>query len=391
MDQTQKEIRISEIIVKKFYLQEELILSEEQLLEDWLAASETNQDWFKEKVERLSKDDFEAIVHLSNQKSQWKRLARHIRYRTLLKKVVWSSVAALFLLVVGSIWWFSPNNKESVVYQKVQADVILPAEQKAYLILSDGKKIGLTQQDTLVAMDQSTIQISEGQVIYESKVVEKPVLEHHIAMVPQGGFYSFILSDGTRVFLNSETELRFPVVFSDDLREVELKGEAYFEVSPDENRPFVVRTDKIRTHVMGTTFNVMAYADEPEIKVTLLSGKVEVLVEGTDLKKTLKPGLQASWAEGGGDIRVTKVDVETQSLWKDGIIMLNEDELESVMRRLARWYQVKTIFVGPRKEKHTFTRKINTNQSLQHVLNTLTLMGGPNFLIKENTVYVYEK
>ena len=390
MDQTQKEIRISEIIVKKFYLQEELILSEEQLLEDWLAASETNQDWFKEKVERLSKDDFEAIVHLSNQKSQWKRLARHIRYRTLLKKVVWSSVAALFLLAVGSIWCFFPNNKESVVYQKVQADVILPAEQKACLILSDGKKIGLTQQDTLVVMDQSTIQIHEGQVVYESKVVEKPVLEHHIAMVPQGGFYSFILSDGTRVFLNSETELRFPVVFSDDLREVELKGEAYFEVSPDENRPFVVRTDKIRTHVMGTTFNVMAYADEPEIKVTLLSGKVEVLVEGTDLKKTLKPGLQASWAEGG-DIRVTKVDIGTQSLWKDGIIMLNEDELESVMRRLARWYQVKTIFVGPRKEKHTFTGKINTNQSLQHVLNTLTLMGGPNFLIKENTVYVYEK
>ena len=76
MDQTQKEIRISEIIVKKFYLQEELILSEEQLLEDWLAASETNQDWFKEKVERLSKDDFEAIVHLSNQKSQWKQIGR---------------------------------------------------------------------------------------------------------------------------------------------------------------------------------------------------------------------------------------------------------------------------------------------------------------------------
>ena len=177
--------------------------------------------------------------------------------------------------------------------------------------------------------------------------------------------------------------------FTGKNRVVDLKGEAFFEVTPDSLHPFVVQAGEMRTRVLGTSFNIMAYTDEPTIQTTLFTGRVEVSVEQTSLKEVLTPGMQANWEVGADDISVKKVNMDIQSLWRDGIIMLDDDDLESVMRMLARWYNVTYEWRGDRNVKHTFTGKINRNEDLGSVLSTLTLLGGPRFEIKGTTVYIY--
>ena len=150
-----------------------------------------------------------------------------------------------------------------------------------------------------------------------------------------------------------------------------------------------MKTGELQTRVLGTSFNVLAYADEPAIQTTLFTGRVEVSVANTSLKEMLVPGMQASWKVGSGDISVKNVNMDIQSLWRDGIIMLDDDELESVMRMLSRWYNVAYEWKGDRSVKHTFTGKINRNEDLASVLSTLTLLGGPRFEIIGTTVYIY--
>ena len=258
------------------------------------------------------------------------------------------------------------------------------------MILNDGQKIALRDRDTSVATSGTSINIRTGQVAYEmKKEMQDSVVEYNTIVVPRGGIYSLVLSDGTEVFLNSDSELRYPVKFTGKNRVVDLKGEAFFEVTPDSLHPFVVQAGEMRTRVLGTSFNIMAYTDEPAIQTTLFTGRVEVSVKRTSLKEVLAPGMQANWEVGADDISVKKVNMDIQSLWRDGIIILDDDDLESVMRMLARWYNVTYEWRGDRNVKHTFTGKINRNEDLGSVLSTLTLLGGPRFEIKGTTVYIY--
>ena len=170
---------------------------------------------------------------------------------------------------------------------------------------------------------------------------------------------------------------------------MELKGEAFFDVTRDPEHPFIVKTGEMNIRVLGTSFNVSAYMDDPAIRTTLFSGRVEILVNETTLKQELRPGMQANWTVGSDEIEVRMVNLDAASLWRDGIIVLDDDELEGVMRMLSRWYNVTYEFKGDGREKHTFTGKINRNEDLESVLRTLTLLGGPRFEIMGTKVYIY--
>ena len=259
---------------------------------------------------------------------------------------------------------------------------------QAVLILNDGEKIALKDRDTLVNTKSSSINIQTGLVKYDVKPTESVEVEYNTIEVPRGGIYSLVLSDGTKVFLNSDSRLKYPVTFNGEDRRVELSGEAFFEVVSDSLHPFIVHTRDMETHVLGTTFDIQAYPDELTTKTTLLTGRVLVSVNHLSLTETLKPGLQASWTKGTDKITVKKVNVATQALWRDGIIMLDDDELDDVMRMLARWYNVTYKFKGDRSVKHTFTGKIDRNEDLESVLKTLTLLGGPKFEIRGTVVYI---
>ena len=389
MSDIEKEISIANVVVKKLLGGGMLDEEEGRRLREWLEESEEHEELFRQVSGGKKNEEFQNIVRLSDRKEQWRRLERLTRERKSIGRRTWLAYAAGMVLLLGLGLWFGLQRagKDETV---VRMAVIEPGKTQALLILNDGQKIALRDRDTSVATSGTSINIRTGQVAYEmKKEMQDTVMEYNTIVVPRGGIYSLVLSDGTEVFLNSDSELRYPVKFTGKNRMVDLKGEAFFEVTPDSLHPFVVQAGEMRTRVLGTSFNIMAYTDEPTIQTTLFTGRVEVSVEQTSLKEVLAPGMQSNWEVGADDISVKKVSMDIQSLWRDGIIMLDDDDLESVMRMLARWYNVTYEWRGDRNVKHTFTGKINRNEDLGSVLSTLTLLGGPRFEIKGTTVYIY--
>lgn len=389
MSDIEKEIGIANVVVKKLLGGGMLDEEEGRRLREWLEESEEHEELFRQVSGGKKNEEFQNIVRLSDRKEQWRRLERLTRERKSIGRRTWLAYAAGMVLLLGLGLWFGLQRagKDETV---VRMAVIEPGKTQALLILNDGQKIALRDRDTSVATSGTSINIRTGQVAYEmKKEIQDSVVEYNTIVVPRGGIYSLVLSDGTEVFLNSDSELRYPVKFTGKNRVVDLKGEAFFEVTPDSLHPFVVQAGEMRTRVLGTSFNIMAYTDEPAVQTTLFTGRVEVSVKRTSLKEVLAPGMQANWEVGADDISVKKVNMDIQSLWRDGIIILDDDDLESVMRMLARWYNVTYEWRGDRNVKHTFTGKINRNEDLGSVLSTLTLLGGPRFEIKGTTVYIY--
>ncbi|WP_065220664.1 MULTISPECIES: FecR family protein [Butyricimonas] len=389
MDNVRDKIEIADIVAKKSLKYNELSKEEELRLRKWLEESGEHQELFRQVVGGQSLAEFREIIRLSDPGDQWQRLDRLTREKKSIGWRRWSAyVAGVALLLSLGLWFGLKQMKEDK--NVVRMAVIEPGKMRALLLLDDGRKIALQERDTLVTTASSNINIQMGQVVYEMKdEVQETGVEYNTIVVPRGGIYSLVLSDGTKVFLNSESELRYPAKFAEGNRNVYLKGEAFFDVTPDSLRPFIVNAREMQTRVLGTSFNILAYADEPAIRTTLFTGRVEVSVNDTPLKEVLLPGMQANWEIGSDNIGVKKVNMDIQSLWRDGIIMLDDDELESVMRMLARWYNVTYEWKGDRNVRHTFTGKINRNEDLGSVLSTLTLLGGPRFEIVGTTVYIY--
>ncbi len=185
---------------------------------------------------------------------------------------------------------------------------------------------------------------------------------------PVGGKFQLNLADGSKVWLNSASSLRFPVRFTDDTREVELKGEAYFEVSEDIHKKFTVHSGNQSVEVLGTHFNINAYTDEPAITTTLIEGKVRVIELSTKESQILKPGEQSRVDR---NIKIQRtIDTQTEVAWKDGYFYFENAPIETVMRQLGRWYGVTTRYEGQLPEHH-FAGAISTNLTLLEVLGIL--------------------
>lgn len=390
MNGDENKIKLADILIKKWLTGSELAADERQLLDDWLLESEEHRAFLRQFKLGESYREYVEIGRLTSQREQWERLDYLTKPR---RNIGWRMVAAcvataVLLLSSGIGLWL---RRETKVDPVAVAAVIEPGTTQALLILNDGREIKLGDRDTLVKTRNSCISVQMGQVQYEIKEneVRESAMEYNTIAVPRGGIYSLVLSDGTRVFLNSESELRYPIHFAGSAREVELKGEAFFDVTRDPANPFIVKTGKMTTRVLGTSFNVSAYMDDFSIKTTLFSGRVEISVNETPLKRELVPGMQARWTVDSDEIEVKRVNLDVQSLWRDGIIVLDDDELEEVMRMLSRWYNVTYEFKGDRRVKHTFTGKIDRNEDLGSVLRTLTLLGGPRFEILGTKVYIY--
>lgn len=387
MDHIEKEIKVADVITRKLLLEEEISEQEEAALRELLEESERHRAWFREYREKLPLGEFEEVVQISDVKEQWQKLDQLTKERRHIGWRKWSAYAAgVALLLSVGLWWGIQRKKAEKPVTRMA--VIEPGTAQAVLILNDGEKITLKDRDTLVDTKSSSINIQTGLVKYDVKPLESVEVEYNTIEVPRGGIYSLVLSDGTKVFLNSDSRLKYPVTFNGEDRRVELSGEAFFEVVSDSLHPFIVHTRDMETRVLGTTFDIQAYPDELTTKTTLLTGRVLVSVNHLSLTETLKPGLQASWTKGTDKITVKEVNVATQALWRDGIIMLDDDELDDVMRMLARWYNVTYEFKGDRSVKHTFTGKVDRNEDLESVLKTLTLLGGPKFEIRGTVVYI---
>lgn len=192
-------------------------------------------------------------------------------------------------------------------------------------------------------------------------------LGYNTAATPRGGQYEFILSDGTKVWLNAASSIRFPVAFPKNERKVQVTGEAYFEVASNPNSPFFVETQGQTIQVLGTSFNVNAYDDEQSVRTTLLTGSVNVTAQG--ISKRLQPGEQARYENGNLSIGVA--DVGNVIAWKNGYFSFKDDDMHSVMRQIARWYNIDVSYEGQIPDRN-FSGEISRNVNLSQILEILT-------------------
>ena len=275
---------------------------------------------------------------------------------------------------------------------------IRPGGNKAVLTLADGTKVVLddAKEGKLQEQGNTTIiKLDSGRLSYNTKsglpILEK-IVQYNTLTTPRGGKYCVTLPDGTIVWLNASTTLRFPVAFAGKTRKVEVKGEAYFEVAKNEAMPFIVKAGNSEIKVLGTHFNVMAYADEKLLKTTLLEGRVEVSIlkkgegEQNSPVMTLEPGQQAQ-LDINNALTVVKADMEEAIAWKNGFFIFKNEPIESVMQKIARWYDVNIVYETT-NDILQFTGNISRAENISEVLRIMELTDVVHFKIEKKTITV---
>jgi len=285
----------------------------------------------------------------------------------------WSRVAAAVTIVVlcGGGYFFLTRRQHGNSEGTIAKKDVRPGYNKAILTLSNGATITLDSAHTGMLTRQgnaAVINSNDGQLAYHVSPGEKPTaLVYNTLTTPRGGQYQLTLPDGTKVWLNAASSLIYPTTFSPDERTVQMTGEAYFEVAHDKKRPFKVKVEGQVIEDIGTQFNVNAYTDESVQTTTLLEGAVRIG------KHVLKPGEKASVAPSGA-IQVSKGDPEQAIAWKNGLFDFTDNDLPTVMRQLARWYNVDIKYEGNIPERQ-FTGMIGRSLTLAQVLKGLAREG----------------
>lgn len=385
---------IREIIIA--HLKDEVLEEEQIVLNQWLAEDERNEELFNNlKDDRYLGEKLSEFEDYSPDEA-WRFVSRSIREEKTKKlSLRWvARYAAVIIVLVGSISvlkYFIETELNDTIAETHVTD-LSPGNAKALLILSDGQEIKLdSYPDSCIHTQDGVLLINNDNIIHyteQQDAPSKPNVEWHTIKIPRGGEYILSLGDGTRVWLNSDTEIRYPVKFPAEKREVFLIGEAYFDVQQDIDKPFVVNTKGMDVKVLGTSFNVMAYPDEKSVHTTLVEGLVEVLSLEEEAIR-IYPGQQAILDKDG--LYVNEVNTKLFTSWKDGKFTFKSEPLESVTRKLARWYNVDFVFLDSSIKNRCFTGYVPRYENVRNVFEMLEYTSNVEFIIKGETIEVKEK
>lgn len=304
------------------------------------------------------------------------------------------SIAASFIIILGYIFYSNPSlsSKASAPEKNTIASAhIVPGGNIATLTLADGTTLGLDKSPLGKIAFQGGAEISKtanGQLNYQ--LVSVPTIADeqmaaNVVSTPRGGQYQIVLSDGTKVWLNAASVLRFPARFVGQQRLVTLEGEAYFEVAKDRHKPFKVMSGGQTVEVLGTHFNIKSYADEKSIRTTLLEGSVRIRAKGRNGQENmavLKPGEEATNAAG---LKVSQADIQEAIAWKNNQFTFHSEPLSAIMRDISRWYNVDVAYKGNISEM-SFTGSISRYAGIAKVLETLELTNLVHFKIEERRI-----
>lgn len=279
----------------------------------------------------------------------------------------WRAAAAVFLVLLGAATgWilFKPDNKQPAI---TAAQDVLPGSQRAVLKLANGQQIILdSSRGNIVQSGDLTVNNDSGSLHYRGKAA---MPEYHTLSVPQGGQYKLQLPDGTDVWLNAASSITYPTAFTGTERVVEVTGEAYFEVAKMKQKPFKVRSaGSSEIEVLGTHFNINAYTDEPSVIATLLEGRIKF--SSADEHHLMKPGQQARLNKSGEINILSNVNTEAAIAWKEGYFYFDGADLQTVMRQIARWYNVTIAYEGKVPDKK-FSGEISKTNNISLVLEML--------------------
>ena len=391
MDLPIRNIKIAELINK--HLLGELTKEEQTRFNSWLLEAD-NKVLFEEIKKEILSGRYKSKYDSINLSKGWvkneKLLARDFRKITRYK-FLRVAAAVLFIIAVSStlfvyIWNNSLQQVPIAAKQQVK-----PGEQKAELVLADGSVVKLTNEEKKVEDQGMEISTFEGVVKYDSSTKSTLASAMNTLIVPVGGEYQLNLPDGTKVWLNSLSQLKYPIYFTGNERKVYLQGEAYFEVKHDPEHPFIVATEKgMEVTVLGTSFNMMTYDDEPSMQTTLVKGSVQVnLTNGETVK--IEPGEQAQFNKSSMNVKVTDVDANIYTAWVNGRFVFEQENLESILRKLGRWYDVNIFYQNESVKNKRLSADLRRYEEITSFLDLFSQVSTVEFEINGRTILVKER
>ncbi len=302
----------------------------------------------------------------------------------------WAAAAIVALTLLAAGWFFVRKKTDGAgklaanhAHEKTS---IVPGSNRAVLTLADGSQITLTDAENGLLSQQGATRVvktDSGRLAYYSGNGKTTAMLNTIS-TPRGGQYQVTLPDATKVWLNAASSLRFPTAFTGNERQVELTGEAYFEVAQNSNMPFVVKAGQAQVNVLGTHFNIMAYDDEKAIQTTLLEGAVKMSMG--QQAAILKPGQQGGYDKKTGNLSTREVNTNEAIAWKEGYYLFNRTDIPTIMRQIARWYDVDVVYEGA-APKDEIVGKISRTANVSDVLHIMELIG-IHFRINGRTITV---
>ena len=381
--------RAEELIRK--YLEGTATPEEEALLESWYTEAAQNQ------LESPAAPDYpkigEEILQLLRAEQEGQVIPVQPKSNSPVR--LWPSIAAaaavIVLLWVGSYLLYHKDPMPSIVKRPAQETDILPAAAKATLTLVDGQTIQIDSAGggTLPRQGNARIETLNGQLIYsisrpDPQTPKTNGVAYNTLTTKPGEHYSLLLQDGTKAWLNAASSITYPVVFDGDKRQVKVTGEVYFEIAHNDKQPFSIAVRNELIEDIGTHLNINAYDNEPAINTTLLEGRINV--SNGSSSTILRPGQQATLAPGEETFHVKTVDADKAVAWKDGYFYFDRADIETVMRQLARWYNIQVAYQGE-IPKRTFKGKVYRNINASEALQILSYFGA-HFKIDGKTITV---
>jgi len=373
------------------FLSGELDEREEENVRVWLEASQENQNAY----ESLMKDYL---------RIRWVQENVHIREEQA-KKIIFSSLkkkrnltpyygvaASIAVLLIVTLFFFIREDKQGVS-EKLVVSEIKPIQSRALLVLSTGEQIQLTKSaQEIQEQDGSVLKIDSVMgVQYDSlstKRAEKPI--YNKIVVPRGGEYFVTLSEGTKVWLDADSELEYPVFFSGDFREVKLKGNAYFSVTKKNDKPFIVRVGEFSLKVYGTEFNVNAY-DLQNIETVLVNGSIGFKANESTPERMMEPNELAVSDSRTGLSEIHQVDIYPYIAWKNQNIVFVNERLESIMEKMARWYDVTVFFQDESLKDLRFDCNMRRYTDIRDLFFFLEKTSNARFALNGRTVVISKK
>ncbi|OKZ18697.1 MAG: hypothetical protein BHV81_06860 [Butyricimonas synergistica] len=375
------------------YLNKEPLTEEErQEFETWKNLSVHNEKVAK-LVQKLEKQKNVLAKHQAQELAFTKAQQQVRQSRRKGQLIFWSSCAAGIILLIGFFFLLSPKNTHTKT-QSINQTYISGLSLKrptAELILPDGNKRLLSQEKgTIIVSDSNREMRTDKQtLIVESNTTKTREPEYYTISIPYGAEYNLILADGSKIYLNAGSTLRYPDQFVGDKREVFLTGEAYFEVKSDSLHPFVVHALDVTVRVLGTSFNVNAYAEGTWVKTTLVKGRVETHCGNKNIIMT--PGTQVAYNKTTRESNYFPVNVQQFISWKDGYYDFEDMPLEELMQIFTRWYNLNIEFADPAIKKIKFSGRLKRYEDLRPLFEMLEYTRDVNFIITEDKIIIQQK
>jgi ferric-dicitrate binding protein FerR (iron transport regulator) len=349
---------------------EELSLLSEKYLAGEASEEEISRllDWYN----NYDEQELTAIIADDDTEEELKQ-RMHQRLMTVTRKPAkvlytrwWAAAAVMLVLaVVGWLWSSTPG-----------AVIIAPGVNMATLTLADGSVINLDSTGNGMSLKQGHTKVEKtanGEVVYKSDNAGETTVGYNVLSTPRGGQFKVVLPDGSAVWLNAASSIRYPTAFTGKERRIVITGEAYFEVAKNASAPFIVSVNNMKVTVLGTHFNINAYSEEPTINTSLLEGAI--LVQAGTALQHLVPGQATSVKPGTNEITLLQqADVNSAVAWKNGYFSFNAADIPSVMRQLARWYNMEVVYTDKLPEG-TFTGEIGRTLTQEQLFTILSKAG----------------